>query len=240
MSTLEEVAAGYLLLRPMPRPSYMAQSLLPSEIVSASECICPQFPDTSAIGWVKASEEARFEALDAVGLPAERRNDARAWATDAFGVAFGWPGVFFTASGALEARRRFFGDESKLKVVGLGLPRRWVDEFIAVASPPPPAPGFAPQGESGYLQTVKRLATLAAGSQRLGFELLNVEVGQVSHSWLCNGLETHCANTLDVRPGANGLIETLESAERCRSEVAREEVGAEPGLWLPWRLAEYA
>jgi len=218
----------------------MAQALLPDQIVSASECICPQFPDTSAIDWVKVSEEARFEALDAVGLPVERRSDARAWATDAFEVAFGWPGVFFTAIGAIEARRRFFGDESKLKVIGLGLPRHWVERFMAEASPPPPAPGFAPQGESGYLQTVKRLGSLAAGSRRLGFELLNVEVGQIGHSWLCNGLETHCANIPGVRPGENGLIETLESAERCRNEVAREEVGAEPGLWLPWLLVEYA
>lgn len=239
MITLEEIAAGYLLLRPMPRPSFSAQPLLPEEVISASQCICPQFPDTSTIGWVRASEAARSHALDAVGLPAERRDDARAWATAEFGVAFGWPGVFLTAAAALDARRRFFGEGSKLTVIGLGLPSRWLEEFIAYASPPAPAPGFSPQGESGYLLTAKRLEPLTAGSQRLGYELLDVEAGQIGHSWLCNGLETHCANTLSVRPGANGLIETLESAERCRDEIARDEVGAEPGLWLPWLLVEY-
>jgi hypothetical protein len=239
LSAPDEVAAGYLLLRPVLRASYMDEALLPDEIVSASECICPQFPDASAIDWVQASDETRFKALDAVGLPAAFRADARTWATDNFDVNFGWPGVFFTAVAANEARRQLFGDGSQVKVIGLGLPLQWVDAFIAEASPPPPADGFAAQGETGYLQMAKQLSPLAAGSQWLGFELLNVEFGQIVHSWLCNGLETHCADALGIRPGANGLIETLESADLCRNEIAREEVGAEPGLWLPWLLVEY-
>jgi hypothetical protein len=239
MSAFEEVAAGYLLLHPVPRPAHASPSLLPPELVSASSCICPQFPDTSAIDWVVSSEEERLEALEAVGLPAQRRSGARAWATAHFEIDFGWPGVFYTAAAATETRERFFGRESQIKIIGLGLPLSYIDEFTAYASPPPSSPGFAPQGESGYLRIVKAGQHLAAGARRLGFELLNVEVGQISHSWLCNGLETHCATHLGIRPNARGLLETLDLAERCRAEVSREEVGAEPGLWLPWLLVEY-
>lgn len=235
----EEVAAGYLLVRPVPRPVYASASLLPDELLSASDCICPRFPDPSAIDWVAAAEEARIEALDAVGLPAERRREARDWATARFGVDFGWPGVFDTAAAAAEVRERFFGPASGLRLLGLGLPRRHLDAFIAEATPPPPEPGFSPQGESGYLHGAKARQPLAAGGQRLGFELLDVEAGQLGCSWLCNGLESHCAAALGVRPNARGLVDDPESAERCRGEIAREEIGAEPGLWLPWLLVEY-
>jgi hypothetical protein len=214
----------------------MDASLVPDTIVSASDCICPRFPETSALNSVEATEDVCAEALDAVDLPAGRRRAARSWATASFGVAFGWPGVFFAASDAIEARRRFFGDESKVRVVGLGLPRYWLEEFVAEAS----ESRVASEGESGYVQAVERMDALAPGSRRLGFELLNVEYGQVGHSWLCNGLEKHCADVLGVRPGANGLIERLDAAELCRNEIEREEVGAEPGLWLPWLLVEYA
>jgi hypothetical protein len=236
---LEGVAAGYLLVNPVPRPAYASERLLPGELVSACDCICPQFPDTTSIDWVVAKEETRIEALDAVGLPPQRRSEARAWATNEFEMAFGWPGVFYTAGRALETRQRFFGPESKIKVVGLALPSQYVDEFIAYASPPSLRPGFAPQGESGYLRSVKGQQPLAPGAQRLGFELLDVEFGQIGHSWICNGLETHCEARLGVRPNSAGFIETLELAQRCLNEIVSGEVGAEPGLWLPWLLVEY-
>jgi len=237
---IDEIASGYLILRRMPRPVYSSSGLLPASVVSVSECICPRFPDTSAIDWVQASEENRSDALCAVGLASQGHAAARAWATDRFGADFGWPGVFYSAEAALEARDRFLPDARDLAVVGLGLPSFWLEEFLENATPPPAAEGFSPQGESGYLETARRREALSAGHRRLGFELLNVHVGQIGCSWLCNGLESHCADTLGIAPNANGLIETAEQARRCRSEISREEVGAEPGPWFPWLLVEYA
>jgi hypothetical protein len=237
---LEEVAAGYLILRRVPRPPYASPDLLPAFVVSVSECICPRFPDTSAIDWVQASEEARSDALRAVGVASQSRAEARAWATDQFGTSFGWPGVFYSVAAALEARDRFVPAGMDVVVVGVALPSSWLEAFIAIATPPPAAEGFAPQGESAYLETARRREPLSAGHRRLGFELLNADAGQVGCSWLCNGLEAHCANTLNIAPNANGLLETLSLAERCRSEISREEVGAEPGPWFPWLLVEYA
>jgi hypothetical protein len=66
-----------------------------------------------------------------------------------------------------------------------------------------------------------------------------VELGGLSHSWICNGLESHCAEQLNIRPNVAGLIEDLAEAERCCQEISRDEVGAEPGLWLPVALVVY-
>jgi hypothetical protein len=38
------LSAGFLLLKPVPKPGWLSKDLLPEQIVSASTCICPQFP----------------------------------------------------------------------------------------------------------------------------------------------------------------------------------------------------
>jgi hypothetical protein len=58
-------------------------------------------------------------------------------------------------------------------------------------------------------------------------------------SWLCNGLEQHCALKLQIQPSANGLLSSAEEAMRCCAEIDRDQVGAEPGSWYPILLVEY-
>ena len=42
----------------------------------------------------------------------------------------------------------------------------------------------------------------------------------------------------DISPNKYGLIELFDDACKCIEYIARKEVGAEPGLWLPWLLIE--
>jgi hypothetical protein len=230
MSAREEVAAGYLLVHPIPRPADVGERLLPSEILSASHYVCRQFPDPTALAWVEASEKERFAALAEVGLATRRRREALAWATARFEIDFGWPGIFYTAAAATEARDRFFGSESKIKIIGLGLPAHYRDEFIDMT---------ASAGEMGALQNVRRGEPLAPGARGLGFEPINVETGQLGESWLCAELETHCAKVLGIRPNDAGFLDSLEQAVRCCDEISREGVGTERGPWLPLRIAVY-
>ncbi len=232
----DEVAAGYLIVRPARGRSL----LLPAEVLSASDCVCAQFPRSSALSWSSSSAERRNADFDAIGLPRLRRRDAEAWATSEFGVRFGWPGVFYSAAAAIEVRNQLFGPDSKLAVLGIGLPRMWLDAFLAEAPAVSPSPGIASLGECGHVQTVARMKPLEASGESLGFELLNLEFGQLSHSWLCNSLEVHCDLHLGIRPGPAGFLASLESANRCREEISREEVGSEPGLWLPLLVVRYA
>jgi hypothetical protein len=94
-------------------------------------------------------------------------------------------------------------------------------------------------GSSGYYDSASESRPLAAGGQLLGFELLVYDFGQIVHSWLCNGLERHCAAALGVRPAAYGLLPDLEAAEGCYAEISKDSVGKEPGMWLPWALVGY-
>ena len=230
---------GYLLVRAVPRPPYVSAELIPETVVSASVCISPQFPGPNALSWVIASDEERADALASTGLPAARHEEAIVWATAAHGSELGWPSVCRSAAVALVARERFFPNDEAMRVIGLGLPQQFVDDFIAQATPPQSPPQYAPMGKSGHLEALEKREPLAPGGRLLGFEPVNLELWSLDHSWLCNGLEVHCAGALNIRPAANGLLATLDEAIRCRNEIARGEVGAEPGPWYPVELREY-
>ena len=73
----------------------------------------------------------------------------------------------------------------------------------------------------------------------MGFELLAMMFGLLTCSWVCNGLEAVCAEHLQVQPNEYGSIPEYADARRCAEYVSRDEVGAEPGLWLPWLITRY-
>jgi hypothetical protein len=231
-------SAGFLLIKPSPRPDWGSEGLLPEEIISASDCLCPQFPDSYAIKWTADSDEKRAKGFDSVGLPPDARAAATEWATENFQKSFGWTGVFYSLQEAEKAKALFFPNDSNLLLIGLGLPSEFVVDFLEDAAPPPPKEGYAPMGASGWFEVVKRLEPLPEG-QFLGFELLNVEYGKISHSWLCNHLEVHFSETRGIQPNRWGLIEGLEDATQSCEDINDEKVGAEPGLWLPWAVVKY-
>ena len=235
---MQTIASGFLLLKPAPRTDWFSQELLPERIISAADCICPQFPGSYVLSWCGDTPEQRAEAFDEIGLAPEHRDAATEWATAAFDEAFGWPGVFFTLEAALEARSRFF-PQSDLVVVGLGLPVQYRDAFVTALTPPPQQPGFAPNGESGYLRVTLTDTPLPDGGVLLGFEPLNVTLWQIAHSWLCNQLERDFSETLGIVPGETGLLESFADAARCCQAIERGDIGAEPGPWYPMLLVEY-
>jgi hypothetical protein len=232
------ITAGFLLIKPYSRPDWGSERLLPQEIISASDCLCPQFPDSYAIKWTSDSEENKAKGFDSVGLSPNLRAAATEWATENFQKSFGWTGVFYSLQDAQSAKALFFPEDSNMWLIGLGLPTEFAVDFLEYAAPPSPKEGYAPMGASGWFEVVKKLQPLPKG-QFLGFELLNVEHGNVSHSWLCNHLEVHFSETLGIQPNQLGLIEELDDAKQCCEDINDEKVGAEPGLWLPWGLIKY-
>ena len=232
------ITAGFLLLRPSPRPAWAPENLLPQEIISASDCLCPRFPGTYAIEWTSDPVDERVRGFEAVGLSPDIRVEATKWATENFEKSFGWPGVFYSLPEAERAKALFFSREPDIWLLGMGLPPQFAEEFIIYAAPPPREPGYAPVGETGWLEVVMRQQPLPEG-QFLGFELLAVQYGLVTDSWLCNGLEVYFSETFSIQPNKWGLIEDLENAARCCKAINEKEVAAEPGLWLPWGLVKY-
>lgn len=242
---MDTISAGFILVKPAhfpqwPEASDLKAALLPHTILSASPCLCPQFPGPYAIDWCSDTEANAEKAFDRIVLEPNHRAAARTWATEHFGQVYGWPGVFYDLPGAIAAKRQLFPKADDLQLVALGLPSEFREIFMAATTPAPPQPGFASTGKSGYLEAVERYQAVPNGGTPLGYELLNIDMGQVGCSWLCNRLAQHCAETLGIKPNQHGLIETLTLANACLTEITKPAVGAEPGLWLPFALVQFA
>lgn len=99
--------------------------------------------------------------------------------------------------------------------------------------------GFAPVGRQGVHEAFLKHRCTSGRGTPLGFEPLLSDC-MPSCSWLCNGLETVVAEQLRIQPNGAGLIETNEEVRSAMSSFAREEISAEPGLWLPWLIIHYS
>jgi hypothetical protein len=58
-------------------------------------------------------------------------------------------------------------------------------------------------------------------------------------SWLCNELETEVGKR-GIRVNEHGLFEDFDSSLKFAEWLNTGEIGAEPGLWLPWLLLDYS
>lgn len=235
----EYISGGYYLTRRSTREAYMSPELVPEWVVSASGCICKFFPDDWSIDWTSDSPDERIREAAGFGISTSVLPRVTAWATAAFSHAFGWPNVFYTLDGARQAHATLLPEDLDVIILGLGLHKSDVEDFLITARPPDQKPGFAPVGETGISQCVNAGKGIDETGDPVGFELLATESGLLTCSWLCNGLEKECATRLGVRTNSSGLVQTHAEALRCAEFISRDDVGAEPGLWLPWLLTIY-
>ncbi len=232
------ISAGFLVTREVERPSCMSARLLPARIVSASDCIAPFAPDTWCIEWTNDTQERRVGSAGAFGLDSQTLEELTAWATERFDRTIRWPNVITDLDTAGELVGRFFGSLPEVRALELCLHRSMTQSLCQEAEPPPQEPGFAPNGRQGVHEVILQGRPPAHGGNVLGFEPLVFDCS-LSHSWLCNGLETQVEQALGIIPNRYGLLGSSEEAIRCVEYISRDDVGAEPGLWLPWLLVDH-
>lgn len=238
------VSGGYrIILRCRAGQEGPASPLLPPTYFSLSSCLCPTFPD----GWLwnhagnaygpgdpverMQGYEARVKAAARFGLQPGDLPQAYAWAARAIGREFGVPEVFYTLSFALHATEWIDLPTEDWGVFGCGLHRSLASEFAEKAE--------AGQRGMGAAECVKRSEPVAEGGSVMGFELVNLENGQLGDSWLCNGLHEAFAEHHGIRPNLHGLLDTHAEAAFCSQKINAGEIAAEPGPWFPWLIVRY-
>jgi hypothetical protein len=232
------ISGGLLVTREVDRPSYVSAELLPGRIVSASGCIAPFAPDTWCIEWTRDTQERRIQDARAIGLESQALKEIIAWATPRFGRSIRWPNVITDLDTAKDLVRHFLSNLRDVKVLELGLHRSMTQEFCLKAESPPPEPGFAPTGRQGVHEVILEEKLPIQTGYVLGFEPLVFDYS-LSCSWLCNGLETQVEQALGIKPNQHGLIGNFDEALKCVEYISRDDVGAEPGLWLPWLIIDH-
>jgi hypothetical protein len=232
------ISAGFIITREVDRPSYMSADLLPPHIVSASGCIARFVPETWCIEWTQDNRDRRIEQAGAFGLDSAALAEITAWVTARFDDSILWPNVMVDLETARELVSQFLRALPDVKVLELALHRSMTESFCHEAEPSPQEPGYAPIGRQGVHEAILKGKPASGGGQVLGFEPLVFNY-TLSCSWLCNGLETAIDREFGIRPNPHGLITGFDEAYKCVEYISRPDVGAEPGLWLPWLLVDH-
>jgi len=229
------VLGGYSVVLTRPRPDW-ARAALPDPIISWSRCLVGKLDDV----WLDAYREREGDmeavydrALERFGLERTAVDKLLRWYQAAQDLQFD---VFTALPPAQEVVRSFLTGRSDVAIVGVGLPRAYVQDLLAGGPPRSENAGFV-ESFDPVADVVKRDQPLAPGGTVLGFEPL-VANGGLACSWLCNGLDRDAEEKLGIQTNEHGLIESLEDAARVVTYI-REDGHAEPGLWLPWLLVRY-
>jgi hypothetical protein len=227
------ISGGYFLAIPAPRSEPMNGALLPDRILTASDCLVDLAPNTWGIAWTRDTIESRREAAAKFGLNEQALRELMDWSTAAIDSgSLGWPNVFLDVATAIHFRTSFLPASTDTVVFGIALPADLRDEFLEGLRPGPQ------EGTPGVVRALEANVMQDEQGSLLGFDVLGWDHGGF-HSYICNGLETEFQQALGLTPNAHGFFATEQEARRCAEHAGLETTGAEPALWLPWRVIRY-
>lgn len=226
------VSGGYYITRLIERPSYVSP-WLPDKMFSGSGCISDHIPDINLFN---------KSGIFTPEMKREQRNfwefspdDVKRW-NERFDELWheepGWPTAFSTLESAQEVAVEFLSHLRDTVIFGIGLHPSMLEVFRKEIEP----------GPVGVPMLLEQEVPLVDGGEVLGFEPLVFfdYTVDLACSWLCNHLEKDAREKLDIVPNKAGFIETFDEAVRCTRYIMRDDVGAEPGLWLPWLMVRYS
>ena len=222
---------GYYLVEGVTRPAYSA-TFLPSTIWSISTCVSPIYPDTWALPWTSYPDEKRLTIQARLGLTNTDFKEMQDWVNTAFNEdRLGWPNVWLNVDDAQEYYRRYLQSIPQIKLLAIGISASYLDECLEAARPD------SGMGQTGLYLLLLKPQKFSNIERALGYELLNVEHGNASHSFLCNHLETDYQQ-MNLTFNEHGLLTHYDDAQRAEEFTNLETTQAEPGQWFPWLILE--
>jgi hypothetical protein len=228
---------GFLLARPWPPWSWVDSTRLPPAIITASDCLGAMSPEPALLPWGQATEVQQTAALAAMGLVAAQLHSVMDWIVTQQALGnWGLPNIFASPSiarGFLDEFRPSFTD---LRILGLAMPDRDVDDYLAGQDPPRSEQAWT----FGLVDGIRRGQRPPPGGTALGYEILGAEYGGGFHSWYCNNLEPIVHERLGIIVNEDGLVDGLDAAVQATELVASDEIGSEPVWWQTWLLVDYS
>ena len=122
--------------------------------------------------------------------------------------------------------REFINAGSDLYLLGVGMPEDLAARIVS------------PDSGSEFARLLARDEELADGDT-LGWQILCFD-GGLSCCAHCNHLEVDFEEKLGIKAGRYGLIADEGEARAAAAYCNRNDVGSEPGDWLPWVLRQHA
>lgn len=228
------ISGGYFATIATARPDWgeVGPQLLPDYIITASRCIGQILPDDWALEWVQVDDSKRAERANYFGIPHSDIMRFIHCISSAFEEdEVRYPGTFVWLDTARNVIQEFVPREQSLSLPGPGLHKKFLENFLTAEII---IPGM---GNGGVWQCALERRAIASGGLSLGYEVPGYEYG-VFHSWIYR-LEVDADRDYGIHPSVPGLLSSLEQASIVAEYASREDVGAEPVLWLPWLLTQY-
>jgi len=224
---------GYLLVDAFARVDVM-DSRLPSRMWSPSTCLSNSYPDAD-FTWVTTSSEQDDALRTRLGLSEAQLSEYKTDATRLLDEGhLGWPNLFLSLTHTRSFAARWLTEVVDLRLLGLALPE---DLASSAAASSTPQPGMGP---SGVHLGLKRQAGDEEEGTTLGFDVLGLEAESGSfHAPVCNDLVGDFIDRLGLSLNEHALLSTLTDATLAAEFCCLDETGAEPALWLPWRVRTY-
>jgi hypothetical protein len=227
------LSAGYFLVVPGTRPPDLSD-LMPERLITVSDCISDVHPHGNVLLRGQDPYESKFALPSEYGSNVEELVSMRAWMDRALEVGdLGWPNVFLNVRAAREFRRQFTGATRETRLLGLGLTPEVAAEYVKQE-------GIEGEdaGDRGYA-LLRDAVPLDPSGSCLGFDVLGAEGWGSYHTFACNALTRPYREHLGIVVNAYGLIDDYEQAVEACSYTLRDDVGAEPVAWYPFRVDEY-
>lgn len=228
------LSGGYYLISPSARADYMDSSLLPETILTVSACMCQQHPTIDFL-WGKSRKKKQNYALE-LNTSSEVLDEMENWVEENFrNQRFLFPQVFTTVQLAKEFQAKFLDHLDGLKVVGMGLPEQFVNDYLDEEET-----HLKPKEDQYGVEQclMSRTEIDPQFNEMLGYEVLGFESG-IFHTYLCNHLEKDFDDAFSFSLNNHGFIQNLEKAITYCDYSNNEEIETEEVLWLPWAIFNY-
>ncbi|MBK9123172.1 MAG: hypothetical protein IPM16_08635 [Chloroflexi bacterium] len=221
-------ALGYVLIRRGNPEWYWSAPLLPSDLISLSRCIS-RFRLDLFWGW----SDRYAEEVSAFGIPDAMVDEFREWCGSGH-RADGSPwAVFSNPAAARKFAVRFHLPMDDFWLIGVGWPNVQGGKAL---------PNLLVVRERADTVWHAPVPELDRTGIVLGYDVVGVEGGDFSHSWLCSNLQVDMNEMYGIRPNTYGLIDTYEDARRINDWIDEDEMQgfrAEPEPYSTWLLVSY-
>ena len=221
------VSGGYYVVKAIRRPEGVSE-ILPDTLITISDCFTSVISDIIQLQWDKYEEvvEAIGEEAAAFGISQDQLPELIHWAKAQNNTNYV---VYEDVRSPVELLSRFIKDTSA-HVVGIGLHSSLLSSFQSQLTKDVNN-GF------GLAEVVNDHKPLAPRGRPLGYEPLGFTATKF-HSWLCHYTPDEAFRRFEIRPNQLGLIDEFEQARQVTEYLV--ETGAEPAIWEPWLLLDYA
>ena len=221
---------GYFLMGPVAEGA-VRDKRLPAVLWSVSKCVAQSYPDETYLNWVSTTSERDAELRQVLELSTGELANLKSHVTDLFNNDLvRWPNVFATLAAARAFYARWLTNLSGLRLLGVSMPASYVSGYLTEVAP-------ASNPHDGVAGLLGENRVWEEGDA-WGFEVLGSDYGAF-HTYLCHGLQTELMDLLGVQFNEHGLIGDWSDAVRASEWINRDEVGAEPVPWSPWRIDRY-